>query len=91
MKPDIQFLQKQINDLQTILDGLSNSSTINRNIETAFTERLNGTFIAPTGTSTAPTQSISVPSVPTTITVPAQPSGTLTVVYKGITYNLLYK
>lgn len=91
MTPDIQFLQKQILDLQKKLDNLGNSSALDRNVETAFAERLGNTFIAPTGTSTAATQNISVNTTPTTITVPAQPSGTLTVTYKGTTYNLLYK
>lgn len=91
MHPEIQFLQKQIDDLQKKINQFSNSSTIERNVETAFTERLGATFLATTGTGTAPTQSVAVNTVPTTITVPAQPSGTLTVTFKGKTYNLLYK
>lgn len=91
MNPQIQFLQKQIDVLQKKLDTLANSSTIDRNVETAFTERLGSTFLTTTGTGTATTQSVAVNTVPTTITVPAQPSGTLTVTFKGTTYNLLYK
>lgn len=89
MNQDIQFIQKQIDGLQRQLDSLKSSSTIDRNVETAFIERL-GT-ISVSGTSTATTQNILIPATPATITVPAQPSGTLTVTYKGSTYNLLYK
>lgn len=90
MNPDIQFLQKQIDDLQKKINQFSNSSTIDRNVETAFGERLTSTFMAPSGTGVAGTQNKAINTTPTVITVPAQPSGTLTVVFKGTTYNLLY-
>ncbi len=82
-------LQKQIDELKAQVNLLTQSSTIPRDVQTAFAERL--ATISVTGTSTALTQSVSVPSTPTNITVPAQPSGTLTVEYKGVVYNLLYK
>jgi len=89
---ELQSFQSQIDALQKKLNNLYSSSTIDRNVETALTERLSSSFFAqPTGTSTAPTQSIGIAAVPTNITVPAQPSGTLTVTYNGTTYNLLYK
>lgn len=91
MPPNLQQLQKQLDAMQKQIDSLSNSSTIDRNVETAFIERLKSSFfIAPTGTGTAATQNKAINTTPTVITVPAQPSGTLTVTYNGTTYNLLY-
>lgn len=92
MNPDLQKLYDELAILKKKIDNFSQSSTIDRNVETALTERLAlSTKIIGTGTTTASTQSVSVPSTPTNITVPAQPSGALTVTYKGTTYNLLYK
>lgn len=92
MNPEIQQLYAELANLKQKIDNLSHSSTIDRNIETALTERFGLDFkIIGTGTGSASTQSVSVPSTPTNITVPAQPSGTLTVTYKGTTYSLLYK
>lgn len=39
MQTDIQQLQIQLNDLQRKIDNFYNSSTIDRNVETALTER----------------------------------------------------
>lgn len=95
MNPDIQQLNKRIEEIEMKIEKLYRSSTIDRNIETAFLERLGltniGSAVNGAGTTTAGTQSVSVPSTPTNITVPAQPSGALTITYKGTTYNLLYK
>lgn len=92
MNPDIQQLYTELNNLKQKIDNFSMSSSIDRNVETAFIERLGlGNAVNGTGTTTAGTQSVSVSSTPTNITVPAQPSGALTVTYKGVTYNLLYK
>lgn len=95
MQPDIQQLIQRITDLENKVTKLYSSSTIDRYVETAFLERLGLTNLASaidgTGTTTAGTQSVAVPSTPTNITVPAQPSGALTVTYKGTIYNLLYK
>ena len=91
MPPNLQQLQQQIDELKQKIENLYRSSTIDRNVETALIERLGNTFPSATGIGSATTQSVSVPSTPTNITVPAQPSGTLTVTYKGTTYNLLYK
>lgn len=91
MNQDIEELYKRVAELQQIMKNMFGSSTIPRNIETALAERLSNSFPVIIGTSTASTQSVSVASTPTSITVPAQPTGTLTVTYKGITYNLLYK
>jgi hypothetical protein len=85
----MENLQKQIDNLQAQLDQLKRSNSIPREIETAFAERL-GSMQA-SGTGSATTQSVSVPSTPTNITVPAQPSGTLTVKVGSVTYNLLYQ
>lgn len=95
MNPEIQQLYTELNNLKQKIDQLYRSSTIDRNVETALIERLGLTNISSavngSGTTTASTQSVSVASTPTNITVPAQPSGALTVTYKGTTYNLLYK
>jgi len=82
-------LQEQINNLQAQLDLLKSSNTIPRDIETAFTERL--PVLKATGLDTATTQNIAISATPITIVVPAQPSGTLTVKFNGVIYNLLYK
>jgi hypothetical protein len=88
----MEKLQAQINDLQEQIELLKRSSSIPRDMETAFSERLGiATKLSGTGTTTASTQSVSIPATPTSITVPAQPSGALTVTYNGATYNLLYK
>ena len=91
MNPDLKQLNDRIEKLEKLVGNLSRSSSIDRNVETAFTERLSNAFPNITGTGSASTQNVSVPSTPTSITVPAQPSGTLAIKYKGSTYNLLYK
>lgn len=85
----MEQLQKQIDELKREIQQLKSSSTIPRDIQTAFEQRL-GTLGA-TGTGSASTQNIAITSTPQTITVVATPSGTLAVTYKGVTYNLLYK
>ena len=84
IQSQIDELNVQIAELKQSLDSLSNSATIDRNLETALQERL-GT---PIDVSTAGA-TVVVGSFP--VTVPANPSGTLTVRFRGVTYNLLYK
>lgn len=92
MNPQIEQLYKELDTLKQKIDNFYRSSTIDRNVETAFVERLGlGNGLSGTGTVSAGTQSIHIAATPADITVPAQPSGALTVVYKGTTYNLLYK
>lgn len=95
MTPDeINKLETALDDIEEIrnkIESLYSSSTIPRDVETAFKERLGGVITSTGTTGSATTQSVSVPSVPTNITVPAQPSGTIAIVVNGTTYNVLYK
>lgn len=91
MDQNIIELNKRIAELEKKLDNFYRSSSIERAVETAFIERLGNTFPFAGDTSTANTQSISVPSTPVNITVPAQPSGSLAFTFRGTTYYLLYK
>lgn len=79
-----------ITDIQRQFDELKRSSTIPREIEDAFVERLS--TLKKVGTGTATTQSLVVPAGGGTFDIPAQPSGTLQVrTPDGMTYALLYK
>lgn len=91
MNPQLQQFQEELDALKIKIEKLYRSSDIDRNVETALIERLSNTFPVVQGTSTASTQSVSVPATPTNITVPAQPSGTLQVTFKGTTYYLYYQ
>lgn len=86
-----QELLARIEQLERMVDSLANSALIPRDVETAFNERLRidkklEATIAGTGSATAATVYGAFP-----VTAPAQPSGTLQVVYNGTTYELLYK
>ena len=85
----------QFNEMKRELDALKSAISLNPDIETCFRERLGiidfTTVVKGTGTTTASTQGILLSGDPQSITVPAQPSGALTVTYLGTTYNLLYK
>ena len=81
-----QQIQEKLNDLQSQLDLLKSSSTIPRDVETAFIERLAGLSATAMGTAGNTVSNSAFPVV-----VPANPSGTLAVLYKGQVYNLLYK
>lgn len=83
-------IENRINDLQSILDSFRSSNSIPRDIETSLRERL-AVMSAVGTTGSASTQSVSVPSTPTNITVPAQPAGTVAVSIGNTTYNLLYQ
>lgn len=48
-------------------------------------------ILSPYDFGTASTQNISITSTPTSITVPAQPTGTIKVTIDGTVYELLYK
>lgn len=94
MNPDIQQLYTELATLKQKIDQFYRYSAIDRNVETALIERLGlGNIVSAvngTGTTTAATQNIVLTGNPQTITVPAQPTGALTITYKGTTYNLLY-
>lgn len=82
---------KMLQDTSFIVQALLNSGTFPIEVINAISARIN--FIQGTGSAagSALTQNVVVSSTPTTIVVPAQPSGTIPVIYKGTTYNLLYK
>lgn len=88
LKQQVDELSAKVDELAQYINLLKNSSTIPLEIDQALNGRLQG--IKARGTVSASTQSVSVPSTPTSITVPAQPSGALTVTYQGSIYNLLY-
>jgi len=81
----------QFNEMKRELDALKSAISLSPDIETAFRERLLTKTVEVSGTTTASTQGILLSGDPQSITVPAQPSGALTVTYNGTTYNLLYK
>jgi len=91
MNPDLKQLYDELETLKQKIDNFYRSSSIDRNVQTALVERLGDNFPTVIGTSTAPTQSVAVNSTPTNITVPAQPSGSLQITYKGTIYYLLYR
>lgn len=83
---ETQKLQQQIDELRERLDLLTRSATIPREVETAFSERLGGLNATGTGTNSGTDTYVAFPVI-----TPKQATGTLAVVYKGVTYNLLYK
>lgn len=89
LKIEIENLKRSIEELSQKFDSLTNYNTIPFDVQEAFTLRL--PVISATGTSTATTQTISLSGDAQDIVVPAQPSGTLTVISNGVTYQLLYK
>ena len=91
MNNDISTLQARVEKLEALINTLVQTTNIPRDYETALTERLSNSFLNATALGTAATQNILINSTPTTITVPAQPTGTLSVIYKGVVYPLLYK
>lgn len=92
LQRQIQELKKQLNDLSTKYDNLCDDSTIPLNIDQAFRSRLgggsSGLYVIGTGGSSAGSTTI-YNAFP--VTVPANPSGCITVTWNGQTYNLLYK
>lgn len=89
LKIEIEDLRRSIEELSKKFDSLTNYNTIPFDVQEAFAARLPVPSI--TGTGTADTQTIALSGNPQNITVPAQPSGALTVIFNGITYELLYK
>lgn len=87
----IETIQAQIDALQAQLDALASSSQLDNNIESAFRERLgyDNAFLK-TGLSTYGTQSLVVPAGGGTFSIPAQPTGTITVKFGSTTYSVPY-
>ena len=82
----MEDLQRQINALKMELDNLKRTNAIPKEVEDSFKERLGGIYGTGTSTVSGPIVYGNFP-----VTVPASAAGTLTVTYKGVVYNLLYK
>lgn len=81
-------LQQRLGILEAFMQALMRSDAIPRDVQTAFAERFNDTYPFVSGTGTPNTQS-SFSGFP--VLVPANPSGTLKITYKGQTYEVLLK
>ena len=77
----MEDLQRQIDELKNQIEGLK--------LDYPFTESIKDRFFSNTGE--ALTTDIELTGEAETITIPAQPSGTLTINYKGKTFKLLYE
>ena len=89
MTPELAAALERIERLEAVLDSLTRSNSIPRNIETAFAERLGtGVSLVSTGTGTAGSTS-SFSAFP--VIVPANPSGTVKVSIGGTVVELLKK
>lgn len=89
MTPELQSALERIDRLEAVLSSLARSSTIPRDIETAFAARLGtGTALISTGTGSAAGTS-SYAAFP--VVVPANPSGTVKVTIGTTPYELLLK
>lgn len=89
LKIEIENLKRSIEELSQKFNSLTNYNTIPFDVQEAFAARLPVPSV--TGTGTADTQTIALSGDAENIDVPAQPSGTLTVISNGVTYQLLYK
>lgn len=92
-------MQEQINNLQNRIKELENILNNKKIQQISFPlddiskiiiqDKLN--TVSTNGTGSATTQNINLTGNAQTITVPAQPTGTLKLVVNGITYEILYK
>lgn len=80
-------LQEQINILKAEIDSMKASYSFPKPVADAIREVL-GAGVVVSGTTTAGATTV-ISAFP--FNLPANPSGALTVVYNGVTYNLLYK
>lgn len=91
-----ELMQKQIDDLRSEIDSLKSSTKIPLAIDQALQGR---GFVKAIGVQGVPTSSgtVGVANTQTivtsgpTATVPAQPSGTISITIKGVIYNLLFQ
>lgn len=92
MQDQINQLKNDLAKLQQDFQNLKDATSIPKDVQDALTTRLGLTsltnLIAKTGTGTAGS-TVVYNAFP--VTVPANPSGTLTVKVKGVTYNILLK
>jgi hypothetical protein len=79
--------KKQFDEMYTTIQSMRAEYSFPKDISDAILSRL-GTGIVATGTGSPNSQTV-FGSFP--VTVPANPSGTITVIIGGVTYNLLYK
>lgn len=84
-----QQMQATINELTQMVNSLKMSSTITKEVDSAFRDRFK--IIEGGSEGTFGTQSINLSGDPETINVPAQPSGTLKVTFENKQYELLVK
>lgn len=92
LKNQIDMAIQNLMQLSQRVDSLYASNSFPRDVETAIRERINfDVALFKTGTTTAGTQNINLTGNVQTITVPAQPSGAVTVDINGTSYSLLYK
>lgn len=83
----MENLQAQIDELKATIDSMKAGYSFPKDISDAIISRI-GTGIVSTGLGSPNSQTV-YNAFP--VTVPANPSGTITVVINGTTYNLLYK
>lgn len=89
---ELEQLKREVAELKAWKASLENTSKIPYSFDTAFRDRFHIDFkLEGVTTGTASTTDIDLTGNAETITVPAQPSGTLSVSFKGTTYELLVK
>jgi hypothetical protein len=88
MQEDIKKINERLDNIESLLNSFKSANEIPLNIDNAFRSRLG---LNTGGVSSASTQSIGLTGDPQTITVPAQPSGSIPIMKDGIVYYLLYK
>ncbi len=81
----------QFNNMKIFIEDLKKSYSFPFSVQTAIVERINPILGTGQAIGSATTQSVAVASTPTNITVPAQPSGTIPLIYQGVVYNVLFK
>lgn len=92
MQEQLNRLENRIKELENILNNKKIqqiSFPLDDTSKIIIQDRLN--TVSTNGTGSATTQDISLTGNAQTITVPAQPTGTLKLVVNGTTYEILYK
>jgi len=92
MQEQLNRLENRIKELENILNNKKIqqiSFPLDDTSKIIIQDRLN--TVSTNGTGSATTQNINLTGNAQTITVPAQPTGTLKLVVNGTTYEILYK
>lgn len=92
MQEQLNRLENRIKELENILNNKKIqqiSFPLDDTSKIIIQDRLN--TVSTNGTGSATTQDINLTGNAQTITVPAQPTGTLKLVVNGTTYEILYK